>query len=230
MEIKSYMEKSLSPVKEIKFVDEIGEFEGYASVFNTVDRGSDVILPGAFKSSLQQRGAVDIKLLWQHDPKEPIGTITELIEDEHGLYIKGRLLSKDVQRASEARALLHANALDGLSIGFHTIKSDTDSKGIRTLKAVDLWEVSFVTFPMNEQARITAFKSYNNKILEFKKISEVESFLHSLSDSEGQRISKSTATLLVSQIKNLSGRSDSEDGEEEKLIANISRLNQLMKG
>jgi len=135
-----------------------GHFEGYASVFNVVDRGNDLIMPGAFRRSLQDRGAGGIKFLWQHDPKEPVGILDEIYEDARGLYIRGRLIL-DVSRAREARQLLGAGALDGLSIGFHTVKSRERSDGVRLLREVDLWEISLVTFPMNEQARIASFKS-----------------------------------------------------------------------
>jgi len=128
-------------------------FEGYASVFNTVDRGNDLVLPGAFAKSLKDRGTQGIKFLWQHDPKEPVGIVEEIFEDAKGLFVRGRLIL-DVERAREAHKLLGAGALDGLSIGFHTVKSRQRSDGVRILSQVDLWEISLVTFPMNELARI----------------------------------------------------------------------------
>ncbi len=138
--------------------NKIGHFEGYASVFNVVDRGNDLILPGAFKRSLVDRGAAGVKFLWQHDPKEPVGILDEIYEDARGLYVRGRLIL-DVGRAREAYKLLGVGALDGLSIGFHTLKSNQRTDGVRILTQVDLWEISLVTFPMNEQARISAFKT-----------------------------------------------------------------------
>jgi len=136
----------------------IGRFEGYASVFNTVDRGKDMMSPGAFRRSLSDRGAAGIKLLWQHDPKEPVGVLDDIFEDRRGLFIRGRLIL-DVARAREAYRLLGAGALDGLSIGFHTLRADQGANGVRILREVDLWEISLVTFPMNEQARISSFKT-----------------------------------------------------------------------
>jgi len=136
----------------------IGHFEGYASIFNVVDRGNDLIQAGAFRQSLLGRGARGVKFLWQHDPKEPVGILDDIYEDKRGLYIKGRLIL-DVGRAREAYQLLMARALDGLSIGFHTLKSKQRADGVRLLMEVDLWEISLVTFPMNEMARISHFKS-----------------------------------------------------------------------
>lgn len=145
---------------ELKGVDGTGRFEGYASIFGVVDQGSDVIARGAFLRSLTERGAEEIKLLWQHDPAEPIGVLEEIREDERGLYVKGQLLM-DVQRAREAHALMRAGALDGLSIGFHAVKSRLDDlTGVRKLEDLDLWEISLVTFPMQEMARISAFKRH----------------------------------------------------------------------
>jgi len=138
--------------------DKIGHFEGYASVFNVVDRGNDLISPGAFKRSLSDRGTQGVKFLWQHDPREPLGTLDEIYEDTRGLFVRGRLIL-DVGRAREAYQLLGAGALDGLSIGFHTLKSKHRPDGVRLLTEVDLWEISLVTFPMNEQARISHFKT-----------------------------------------------------------------------
>ena len=135
-----------------------GRFEGYASLFDHKDLGNDVIRAGAFAASLKKRGAAGIKMLFQHDPKEPIGVWTHIAEDARGLFVRGRLLD-GVIRAREVLAMMQAGALDGLSIGFHTVKGRTDPRsGIRTLEIVDLWEISIVTFPMQPEARISALK------------------------------------------------------------------------
>lgn len=153
------MTHTLTTNFEVKALDDHGRFEGYASVFKTIDEGRDVVLPGAFKASILERGSGGIKLLWQHDPTEPIGKIEEIYEDKRGLYVKGRLLL-NLQRAREALSLMRNKALDGLSIGFRTLKSRMDEvKEIRLLQEVDLWEVSLVTFPMQPEARISSFKS-----------------------------------------------------------------------
>jgi HK97 family phage prohead protease len=134
-------------------------FAGYASIFNRVDRGRDIVMKGAFARSIRERGKRGIKVLWQHDPREPVGVLEDIHEDDVGLYVKARLLT-DVRRAREARALMAAAALDGLSIGYRAVVADRDEKtGMRVLRDVDLWEVSLVTFPMQEAARITSYKS-----------------------------------------------------------------------
>ena len=88
-----------------------------------------------------------MKLLFQHDPNEPIGVWLELAEDSRGLFARGRLMP-EVTRAREVLSLMRAGALDGLSIGFRTVKGRTDpATGVRRLDQIDLWEISVVTFP-----------------------------------------------------------------------------------
>jgi Escherichia/Staphylococcus phage prohead protease len=144
---------------DLKRVEPDGTFEGYASLFDREDLGHDIIAPGAFRDSLAKRGAAGIKLLFQHDPSEPIGVWTSLKEDARGLYVRGRLMP-EVARAREVLALMRAGALDGLSIGFRPVKSRRDAKtGIRRLEKVDLWEISVVTFPLLPDARVAHVKS-----------------------------------------------------------------------
>ena len=144
---------------DLEAVDADGSFSGYASRFGVVDLGRDLVLPGAFAESLARRGPRGIKLLFQHDPAEPIGVWLELRVDAHGLFVRGRILP-EVERGREVLALMRAGALDGLSIGFRTVEGRTEPKsGVRRLSRVDLWEVSIVTFPMRPEARISAVKS-----------------------------------------------------------------------
>lgn len=132
-----------------------GGFEGYASIFNFPDAGGDMVLPGAFAESLAKRGPQNIRMLFQHDPGQPIGIWQEIREDRRGLFVRGQL-SLDVSRACELAGLLEDGAIDGLSIGFKTIKARRNPRsGIRQLHRVDLWEISLVTFPMLSRARIS---------------------------------------------------------------------------
>ncbi len=138
-----------------------GTFEGYGSVFGNTDLGGDIVLPGAFKSATARK----TKLLWQHDPREPIGVWDELSEDSKGLKLKGRL-ALNTRRGAEAYELLKMGALDGLSIGFTMGRKDyeyDEATGVRRIKAVKLLEVSLVTFPMNTRATTTRVKSATSK-------------------------------------------------------------------
>lgn len=143
---------------EVKALTEEGTFEGYASIFDNVDNGGDIVAPGAFAKSLKKGGRNgSVKMLWNHNPDEPIGIWDEFVEDSKGLLAKGRFIL-EVGRAKEVYALMKARAITGLSIGYRTIKYDIVDN-IRVLKELDLWEVSPVTFPMNVQAKISGVKS-----------------------------------------------------------------------
>ncbi len=152
---------------EIKLLNEddesAGTVEGYGSVFNLLDRGGDIMLPGAFKKSLAElrKKKQPVPMLWQHDPTEPIGVWDSIEEDEKGLKVKGSLIL-EVPRAQEARALIKKKALSGLSIGYQTKQAEVDrSTGARKLKEVALWEISMVTFPMMPEATISGVKNTN---------------------------------------------------------------------
>ena len=134
-------------------IDAEGRFAGYASVFNRLDSGGDIVLPGAFAKSLTRRRG-RIRLLFQHDPKEPVGIWDSLAEDSHGLFVTGRLVP-GVPRSDALKRLIQDGALDGLSIGFRTVKASRRD-GNRLLHEIDLYEVSIVTFPMMEDARIAS--------------------------------------------------------------------------
>ncbi len=120
-------------------------FAGYAAVFGQVDRGGDVIRAGAFAASLKRGG---VPLLWQHEPGRPIGRIEYLQEDRRGLRVIGRVVD------GRAAALVKAGAVTGLSFGYRV--RDAGGAAPRELKALDLVEVSLVTFPMQPAARVHA--------------------------------------------------------------------------
>lgn len=139
-------------------VEADGTFSGYASLFNKADLGRDVIEPGAFARSIAARKAGGVRMLFQHDPNQPIGTWKVLREDARGLFVSGRLAAGS-ERAGEVLSLLRAGALDGLSIGFRTVRARTDkAAGVRRILEADLWEISVVTFPMMPEARIDRVK------------------------------------------------------------------------
>lgn len=151
------LERKFCRVGETLTVTEGAEIVGYASLFGACDQGGDIVTKGAYEKSLRRLQAAGrrVKMLWQHDPSEPIGIWDEVHEDEKGLYVKGRILT-DVARGREAIALIEAGAIDGLSIGYRTKKATRDGEGRRHLAELELWEVSLVTFPMLADARVGA--------------------------------------------------------------------------
>lgn len=140
----------------IKRMDlETGEFEGLASVYGVADRHGDIVEKGAFTKTIQEKGG-QVPLLWQHHPSDVIG-IAELFDTDEALTVKGKL-NLQVHQAQEALALLKQKAINGLSIGFTTVKEAFEG-GLRLLKEISLWEVSVVTFPANEEALVTDVKN-----------------------------------------------------------------------
>lgn len=127
-------------------------FAGYAAIFDRVDRGGDVVRPGAFARAVIG-GPTGVPLLWQHDPAKPIGRIDHLAEDERGLRVIGQLSDRSPQ-AREAAALLRDGAVRGLSFGYRVRQSVQRTN--RELTDLDLVEVSLVTFPMQPRARVHA--------------------------------------------------------------------------
>lgn len=163
---RANLEVKLLPHKPHK-VSETGLFEGYASLFGIADLARDVVMPGAFAKSLATRGARGVRMLWQHDPGEPIGTWLALCEDARGLFVRGRL-NLAVARAREIHALMREGGVDGLSIGYRVVKAGSGGavRGQRLLHEVDLWEISIVTFPMLPAARVGTVKSLPGSLAE----------------------------------------------------------------
>ena len=191
-----------------------GVFEGYASVFGIVDQGMDMVERGAFSKSL---GTRKVKMLWQHNTDQPIGIWQEIREDEHGLFVKGRLIP-EVEKAREAMALLKAGALDSMSIGYRTIEANTEGeRRIRKLTEIDLFEISLVTFPMLEAAKVTDVKS----------ITTERDFERFLRDAGYSRSEATAITLHGFKAARNQRDADTEKATAESLSAFISIVNSL---
>lgn len=204
---------------EVKSVKEDGTFAGYGSVFGNVDSYQEIVMPGAFSESLTSQQALGRlpAMLWQHRSGEPIGVYTAMREDSVGLHVEGKLALK-TGRGQEAHELLKMGALSGLSIGFVTREDSYDKvSGIRTLKKVDLWEVSLVTFPANDAARVSAVKTIES----ISSLSDAERYLR---DAGG--FSRAQATALLSRLKSLSGQGepDAALGELKQSLLTLQRL------
>ena len=158
--------KSSTPARQHKAVkfnlessdENTGEFSGYAAVFGNLDDGNDIIEKGAFAKTI----AADldrIKILALHNSSWlPVGKPLELREDEHGLFIWGKI--SDTSMGRDVMTLLRDGVLGELSIGYDAVDFEWDGdSGIRHLKEIKLWEVSIVTWAMNDQATIDEVKS-----------------------------------------------------------------------
>lgn len=147
---------------ELKSIKADGTFSGYGSVWGVVDTYREAVAPGAFAESLSDLKAKGrtLPILWQHRSDEPIGQWDVLREDDHGLWGEGSLWTDEAPYARIAHRGMKAHAITGLSIGFYTREDTFDEKTrIRTLKRVDLVEVSVVTNPANDEARVDAIKA-----------------------------------------------------------------------
>lgn len=143
---------------ELESADESGEFSGYAAVFGNKDSGGDIIEKGAFSKTIRE-DFDRIKILSQHtDCELPIGKPLELREDDKGLFIRGKI--SDTAKGRDIQTLMKDGVLNELSIGYDAVEFDYDSEqGVRRLKEIKLWEVSIVTWAMNDQAKIDEVKS-----------------------------------------------------------------------
>ncbi|MDR1266893.1 MAG: HK97 family phage prohead protease [Holosporales bacterium] len=146
---------------ELKSCSDTGEFQGYASVFNVVDRDGDILLHSAFSKTIKEmeQSGQRPKLLWQHDATQPLGVWQEIREDTYGLFVRGKILL-DLEKGREAYTLLKNGALEGLSIGFLPKKSRPahTAHAKRFLEEVVLLEISLVTFAANPLANVTMCK------------------------------------------------------------------------
>jgi len=153
--------KHVACALQVKALAESGVFTGYASVFGIIDSQNEIVAPGAFARTLAQwqkqgRGPA---MLWMHDPTQPIGLWLSIREDANGLAVEGRL-ALGTQKGREAYELLKLGALTGLSIGYKVMTSKVDTaRKARVLTEVSLFEISLVTFPANEAARVSDVKA-----------------------------------------------------------------------
>ena len=194
---------------ELKEVTDAGYFEGYASVFNNVDLGADVILPGAFVKVKTTR-AGKLKLALFHDLTRLIGA-GDFQSDDHGLFIKGQINPR-VSYARDALELMKDGTLDSMSIGFNTLQDsieERDGRRVRVIKQAELWEASVVPFGMNPAAQITTVKSdirlFESALRERMGLSQKEAAaVASLGYPALHRDGGSEATAIVDELKDLS--------------------------
>lgn len=162
------------PIVEFKRenVTSQGVFSGYGAVFSNVDSYGDAIAPGAFTNTLaawKAKGKLP-KMLLQHgggfgssaEDGIPIGEWTSMAQDKTGLHVEGRLFALETEKAQYILEGLKSGALDGLSIGYIAVGvkyGQGSSDPERTLTEVDLFEVSVVTFPANDSARVDQVKA-----------------------------------------------------------------------
>lgn len=148
-------------IKSQKITNKYFEFEGYLSTFGNVDRGRDVVMPGAFEKTLQEikARAQDngkaglLPLLWQHNMREPVGTFIEMREDDKGLFVKARMPLSDTFVTGRVIPQMEIGSIDRMSIGYTIVDAEYE-EDVRRLKELNLWEGSLVTIAENDNATI----------------------------------------------------------------------------
>jgi uncharacterized protein len=192
--------------------DDARTVEGWASTFCNIDSDDDIIAPGAFADSIKIKTP---KMLWQHNSTQPIGVWDQCNETPQGLYVKGRIL--DTSLGNDAYKLALAGAIDSMSIGFTTKTYTVDREnGTRTIQAVDLWEVSLVTFPANAMARITGVKSQDG---EFMTERQFEEFLRDVG-----RLSQKESKIVLSEGYKALLKLKHRDGADEEANHDLFKL------
>lgn len=205
----------------LKFKDggNVGQFEGYASVFGGVDSYGDTIHPGAFAETIKNHAIP--KMFVNHRAWElPVGKWLELEEDSTGLLVRGEL-TVGMRGADDLRAAMKHGTVDGMSIGFMLARDDyewkEDLEGRDIKRVSELVEISVVTFPADGAARISA-DSVKGALDTIQTITDFEHFLR---DSGG--FSKGVATALATRAKEIFRR-DAGDSMEAKAVKEISRI------
>lgn len=199
--------------------------KGIASSFGNTDRTGDIIEPGAFKKTikLMKEGKRQIVILNQHRMDQPIGVVDSLKEVGDKMHFEGRL-ARDHSIVKDMLSLLKMGALHSVSIGFNIVDSEMDNDGVRTIKEVDLWELSIVTIPANEKAVITSVKKdeeatmeKDEKIIDAIKAESVgtkKEYEQMLKDTGV--FTKKACITLASRFKEDLKRSDSAEGEKKR--------------
>lgn len=208
------MHETKDIIFDLKFASgDTGSFEGLAAGYGNIDHGGDVFAPGVFAASLAEHKAAGTRpaLLWSHNPDEPIGVIDHLTEAPDGLRIKGRL-ALDAAKGREAHALARMGAITGLSVGFRTKTSTRDSQGVRRITVAHLGEVSFVTSPMNDRARLASVKAAGA--------------------AKGQHMSTKTDAApedadMKSKLADLEAKAGKIDGLEKQLADAVKRADEM---
>lgn len=143
--------------KAVSEDNDVYTFTGYAAVFNNVDQGNDVILPGAFKHSLEKHGLP--LLCFQHKMDEVVGCLTDAREDKKGLWVKGEMPKDDDFVRGRLVPQLKRRGIRGMSIGYKSLESERrKSDGARLLKKLRCFETSFVSLAMNPLAGVESVK------------------------------------------------------------------------
>lgn len=219
--------KTVSAPLELKFNNsKEGEFSGYGAVFNNVDNGDDVILPGAF-TKVKQTSDNKLRIALYHDLTQIIGK-ADFSQDDNGLYVEGKI-NMGVTYAKDAYHLMKDGVLDGMSVGFNILPGgakfeDQEDTLIRFISKAELWEVSVVPFGMNEEAKIDTIKAPSN-------LRDFERFLRGsgFSRKEAQIISSNGFRAYQREAGSVKGNPGDLGGFPSEMLAEYKEAISLFK-
>ena len=204
-------------------------FEGLASTFGNKDFGDDIVEKGAFTETLKK---ITPTILWQHDMRDPIGMPIHLEENKEGLFVKARLPTEDSLVSGRVAPQMRVGSVKSMSIGF-SVEEFEIKDGVRFIQKLTLWEISLVTLPMNDKAKVTNFKSEDEKsgisIDELEKMDckDIEEILRATG-----KFSRKACTIITSRFAK--GQSESDEGNQSEsgnvIIEELKKLNETLKG
>lgn len=207
----NYLTKSID--LDLKSLTDTGQFSGYGSIFGNVDRGGDIVAKGAFAKSLAawKKSGRNVPVLWQHQTDQPIGSWPVLKEDGIGLFGEAELWLDDAPYARLAYKGMSTKTITGLSIGYRVKEYNVDTEtGIYTLKELDLVEISVVTNPMNDEARVADVKS----MVESGKLPTMKEYEDFLREAGGFSKSQAAALAVHGLSKLLRGEPGDTKGDD----------------
>lgn len=211
--------KRLDTPTEFKLANALGGFEGYAAIFGNVDQGGDVIVQGAFREFVKTRDG-KVLILYQHSVRDPIGKAI-VSQDTRGLHVRGELALED-PTASKAYGLMKSGILDAMSIGYQVLPGGAEQdKSVRKLTGLKLYEVSLVTWGLNEQARVETVKS----ALDCQHPRELEHLLRDALQLSSRKAKAASNALWP--ILNTERDVQEGDRDDRAIAAYVSQLNSI---
>lgn len=222
-------------VKELSYDGQSRKISGYAAVFNSVDKVGDVLIRGCFSKSIAERGPESqandkIIFLWQHDMREPIGRITELKEDEHGLYFEAEI--DDVERGNQTLKQLESGTLNQFSIGFQYVWDKCEYDGERDtfiVKEVILYEISVVSIGCNGETEYLGLKSTDDPAAAYEALTkEIDALCKELSIRQREAVQnvirKAMSLAAVKPNESLGTKKQADDENRKYDLFNSIKL------
>lgn len=207
----------LADIKAAPNGSDLGQFTGYASVFNNVDSYGDKVIPGAFSKSLESYGdgGANIPCYWSHDMSDPmkcIGWTTAAVEDEHGLKVDVQL---DLENPNGAQAykLIKNGVVNQMSFAYEVedaVSAKSDGEGTFTeLRQLKIFEVSLVQVGANQSTELLDVK---HRLLDGVKAGG------EFTADDKSKLSK--AVELITEVLETVDDSPSDDSSEESPTGN----------